>query len=128
MQKRVYDGKKHTELFATFRKVLQEEGHLVLFQDESSGLMVASIQSTPKTHEIWKRWLRKDETSISQILELSVQLDQLSERRVESRISLQRLKQVSLGARRGEEILDPKIYSTFYSQVGSKLKESSTQP
>ena len=117
IQMRTFEKSSYDNVFRAFKTVLQDEGYLIKNQDMSGGLIVATIEKTDSSSSFWAALGGKQNYRTGEGFEVSVNLERVNETIVESRLTVQKLEQYSLGGRQGHEILDPQIYQALYKKI-----------
>ena len=114
----------YNNVFRAFKTVLQDEGYIIRNQDMEGGLIVArasrSDMSTGRAILIGLAGAGNGQPPhyrTGTTYEVSVNLENIQDRYVESRVIIQQTDSYNYGGSRGREILSPKLYQNIYKKV-----------
>jgi len=109
----------YNNVFRAFKTVLQDEGYIIKNQDMQGGLIVAHASKTSSSTGMVVLYALAGQHSYrtGTTFEVSVNLEEIRKKYVESRVIIQRVDAYSMGGSRGNEIIDPKLYQNIYSKV-----------
>ena len=117
MQVRHFED-SYNNVFRAFKTVLQDEGYIIKNQDMQGGLIVAQSSKSASTGMIILSALGGQHNyKTGTTFEVSVNLEEIRKKYVESRVIIQRVDAYSMGGSSGNEIVDPKLYQNIYSKV-----------
>jgi len=117
LQMRTFENSSYDNVFRAFKTVLQDEGYIIKNQDMNGGLIVATIQKTDQSGAFWAALGGSKNYRTGEGFELSVNLEKVNPTTTESRLTIQKLEQYSMGGQQGQEILDEQMYKAFYDKV-----------
>ena len=123
MQMRTFRDVSYNNVFRAFKTILQDDGYIIQNQDYKGGLITAEIQKTNRVAVFFAN-LNSDNpnTAIGSSFQVTVNLEPINERTVETRLIVQRQTQYRLGGTTGLEVLKPKLYKTIYQKVSVEIK------
>lgn len=128
MQTRTFDDTSYENVFRSFKTVIQDDGYIIKNQDLQGGLIVATIEKTAAFAEMPIFIAKSSEPyKTSDGYEVSINLEKLGEKVVESRITIQQTSQYSQGGKTGKEILDEKLYKALYDRVKLEVERRKAQ-
>ena len=117
MQVRYFES-SYNNVFRAFKTVLQDEGYIIKNQDMNGGLIVAHASKASSTGTVMLAILAgQSNYHTGTTFEVSVNLEEVRKKHIESRLIIQSVDAYSMGGSRGNEIVDPKLYKNFYSKV-----------
>ena len=127
MQSRTFEDASYESVFRAFKTVLQDDGYIIKNQDQPGGLIVASIEKTDKGSIFMAAMNNQSNYRTGEGYEVSVNMEKLNEKTTDSRLTIQKLEDFSQGGKRGSEILDEKLYKTFYDKVKTEVERRKAQ-
>jgi len=116
LQTRTFEDTNYDNVFRAFKAVLQDDGYIIKNQDFEGGMIQASVQKTDAGAG-WARLQGAQNYRTGEGFEVSINLEKLNPKVTESRVTIQKTEQFSLGGQQGREILDQKIYKSLYDKV-----------
>lgn len=124
----------YNHVFRAFKTVLQDEGYIIKNQDMEGGLIVAraskSSMSTGRAILIGLSGAGSSQPSnyhTGTTYEVSVNLEKIRDRYVESRVIIQKTDSYSQGGSTGREILSPELYQNIYKKVQVEVARRQAQ-
>ena len=126
MQTRSFEDTTYDNVFRAFKTILQDDGYQIKNQDLSGGLIVATIQKTDGMAG-WNSFFSSGQNyRTGEGFEVSVNLEKVG-KTVETRLTVQKQEQYSMGGHQGDVILDPGIYKTIYEKVTTEVSRRKAQ-
>ena len=105
-------------MFRAFKSVLQDEGYIIKNQDMQGGLIVAHSSKPSGSGATFLAVLSGQQNyQTGTTYEVSVNLEEIRKKYIESRVIIQKMESYSMGGARGYEIVDPNLYRNIYSKV-----------
>ncbi len=127
MQMRTFEDTTFDNVFRAFKTVLQDEGYQIKNQDLEGGLIVATIQKTDKMAGWNSFWGGNNSNHrTGEGFEVSVNMEKVG-KVVESRVSVQKVEQFSMGGQQGDVVLEPGIYKSLYEKVNTEVQRRKAQ-
>lgn len=130
MQSRTFEETSYESVFRSFKTILQDDGYIIKNQDLSGGLIVATIEKTDNSGLFLANFGSSPNRSnyrTGEGYEVSINLEKLNEKTIESRLTIQKVESYSQGGKNGYEILDPQLYKNFYEKVRVELERRKAQ-
>lgn len=122
IQTRTFENASYESVFRAFKTILQDEGYIIKNQDMQGGLIVATIQHTARGGAFFAAFSGNPNYRVGEGFEISINLEKVSNVIVESRLTIQKLEQYSMGGQQGRVILDPELYASFYNKVRTEIE------
>ena len=127
MQSRSFDDANYDSVFRAFKTILQDDGYVIKNQDLQGGLIVATIEKSTPGSVFMASMNEQKNYQTSEGYEVSINLEKMGEKTVESRLTIQKLEAFSQGGHSGREILDAELYQTFYDKVRVEVERRKAQ-
>lgn len=127
IQMRSFEGSSYENIFRAFKTVLQDEGYIIKNQDMSGGLIVATIQKTDSSSAFFATFGGSPNYRTGEGFEISINLEEIRPKMIETRMVIQKTEQYSLGGQQGHEILDEGLYKGFYDRVRVEVERRKAQ-
>ena len=136
LQVRIFSDVSYNTVFRAFKTVMQDEGYIIKNQDFSGGLIVAESQKPVSSSKgqfamavavgvlsgMSGNSSTRNNYKTGQVFSWSVNLEEIQNKTVESRLILQKKDFYSQGGQRGREILDPEIYRNIFVKVLQEIE------
>lgn len=128
MQIKTFRDTSYNNVFRAFKTILQDNGYIIQNQDYKGGLITAEAQKT-NSAAIFFASISSDprDRAIGRSFQVTVNLEKIAKKIVETRLILQEKKQYQLGGTTGSEIVNPKLYKTIYQKVSVEIKRRQAQ-
>ena len=119
----------YNHVFRAFKTVLQDEGYIIKNQDMQGGLIVAHNSKSAGAGMAVLAALAGNNTNYKtgSTYEVSVNMEEIRKKYVESRVIIQRVDAYSQGGAQGREIIDPALYRNIYSKVMVEVQRRKAQ-
>ena len=120
----------YNHVFRAFKTVLQDEGYIIKNQDMQGGLIVAHASKSTGTGTAILAALGlggNQNYQTGSTYEVSVNLEEIRKKYVESRVIIQKVDRFSQGGSQGREIVNPALYKNIYSKVMVEVERRKAQ-
>lgn len=112
-------------VYKAFKAVLQEEGYILKMQDVNSGVLVAELGQ--RLYQSAGVVLSAER--IGRAREITINVNKLPQGKSEARVSLQLVRNYSMGGSSGDELLDRPYYDEVFALVKAELdRRASRRP
>ena len=122
LQTKTFDETSYDNVFKAFKNVLQDEGYIIKNQDYNGGMILATILKADNTSEWFAQMDGKQNYRTGEGFEVSVSFDRINKKATETRLTIQKVEQYSMGGTKGYEILDPKMYKSLYDKITVEIE------
>jgi hypothetical protein len=117
MQMRTFET-TYGNVFKAIKTVFQDEGYVIKNQDYDGGMILAQKETSSGGGAAFMAALGGNQNYVTgRGYEISMNLDALNKKLVETRMTLQSRTQTSLGGASGKEIVKPEIYKALYQKI-----------
>lgn len=103
-------------MFRAFKNVLQEEGYLLTRQDANGGVIVAEVGQKATSGGVMLGQLRA-----GRVREIVINVWKIPDGKTVARLSLQLVRNYTLGGSDGDEIVEEPFYDEIFSLVKAEL-------
>lgn len=121
MQTRTFES-SYDNVFKAVKAVLQDDGYVIENQDHKGGLILATISKTDSSSGFWAAMAGTDNYRTGEGFKVSVNLEEISKKNIETRVTIQKIEHYSKGGQQGKEILDVKMYKALYDKISIEIK------
>jgi len=119
LQVRTFDA-SYKNVFNGWKTVLQDEGYIISNQDITGGMILASATRSSNHLHVFPG--NRSDYVTSEEYRISVNLEEINENATESRLILQRTRNMKFGSTTGKELLDPAVYQNLYQKVSVEIQ------
>ena len=120
LQNKRYEKSPYEKIFSSMRTVLESEGYSIKNSDLKGGYIMATMDGNDELSKINSQvssFLNAGKNyPTSRIYEVSVNVEQSGEV-VETKATLNKIEEYSMGGSRSEVVLDTGFYKEFYEKV-----------
>ena len=128
LQVKHFKDSSYNNVFRAFKTVLQDEGYIIKNQDMDGGLIVAhSSKPMSLGYAVLAGLSGQPNYQTGTTYEVSVNLEEINKKYVESRVIIQQVSSYSQGGSRGAEILSPELYKNIYTKVFTEVARRKAQ-
>ena len=123
MQTKTFRDTSYNNVFRAFKTILQDDGYIIQNQDYNGGLITAEAQKTNFTALFFSKiGNNSGDSAVGKSFQVTVNLEKISEKIMETRLIIQEKTQYQRGGVTGKEVIDPKLYRTIYQKVSVEIK------
>ena len=117
LQMRTFDA-TYDNVFRSVKTVFQDEGYIIRNQDFAGGMILAQKETaTSGGAQFLAAFGGNKNYTTGKGFEVSLNLDKISDKNIETRMTLQSTSKTSLGGSSGREILKPEVYKSLYDKI-----------
>lgn len=108
----------YSNVFKSIKTVFQDEGYIIKNQDYDGGMILAQKNTTSGGGGAFLAALGGQQNYVTgKGFEVSMSLESLNKKTVETRMTLQSKTSTSLGGSSGREIVKPEVYKSLYDKI-----------
>ena len=122
LQTRTFDETSYDNVFKAFKNVLQDEGYIIKNQDFQGGMILATILKADDSSEWLAKINNEQNYRTGEGFEVSISFDRINKKVTETRLTIQKIEQYSMGGSKGYEVLDPPLYKSIYDRVKVEIE------